>query len=71
MPLKNCHSDNETDEGTGLETPHVYQFLGILWNLEDDTITPNSYLSVGRKVRGKREKVSLKESPNEVIDRQE
>ena len=64
MPLKNCHSNNETYEGIGL----VYQFLGILWNLENDTISPNSYQRVGRKVRRKREEVLLKELPDEVID---
>ena len=54
MPLKNCHSDIKNDEGIRLEDTQVY---GVLWSLQTDTITPNQFLSVGKKIRGKREKV--------------
>ena len=67
MPPKKCHSDKKTDDVIGAETLCDYQFLGILWNLEDDTLSPKSYLSVERNVRGKREDVLLEQLPDEVI----
>ena len=68
MPMKNCHSDRQTDDGIGLEDTQVYYFLCVLWNLENDTITPNQYLSVGKKIRGKREEVLLQQLSDEYLD---
>ena len=68
MPLKNCHSDSKTDEGIGLEDTQVYGFLGVLWNLQNDTITPNQYLNVEKKIRGKREEVLLQQLSDDYLD---
>ena len=73
LPLKNVWTDVNTDAevltkiGKDDQEDPCYGFLGIQWHLLDDTITPNSYLSLGKKERGAATDVKLEEIPAEMF----
>ena len=73
LPLKNVWTDVNTDEevlkkiGKDDQDDPCYGFLGIQWLLENDTITPNSYLSLGKKERGASTEVKLEEITAEMF----
>ena len=58
LPLKATYCDIKTDPDIlkklgkeGEEAP-CYNFLGISWNLRDNTVLPNTYFNLCKKLKG-------------------
>ena len=73
LPLKNVWTDTQTDEqvlkkiGKDDQEDPCYGFLGIKWHLRYDKISPNSYLSLGKKEGGAATEVKLEEISAEMF----
>ena len=58
LPLKATYCDIKTDPeilkklGKEDEVAPCYNFLGIAWNLRENTVLPNTYFNLCKKLKG-------------------
>ena len=58
LPLKGTYTSVQTDNnildelGIGKNEEPVYNFLGLVWNLKTNQITPNSYFALNKRKSG-------------------